>query len=537
MKKTVALLLALMLTISLSAIAVAEDKPVITIAVQDTTNVEDFNTNVTTLMLEEALGVDIQFDVYPATDYNVKINTMVMAGGADLPDVVFVTPSDAQLLNWIESKVIIPLNQYYEDETISPNIHDAIKRTGTNFTQMMVQYDGNIYAIPVFNQSYGNEYPHKAFYNQKWLDALGAEAPTTPDELYDLLVKVKNTDLNGNGKQDEYGFSGVLSNAGYSGWFTYVMNAFVYADQANGYLNVQDGVVSASYATEAWKDGLKFLRKLFAEDLLPKETLTQDDKQYLTMLNSEDCTTLAIIYMSTSRVNASLSWRNDFVAKAPLINRETGKPLSSYRPSAPNNGSFFITKNCENPELAFRIGDLMVSQLYSIMTRWGQEGVDWDYVWNIADSDKMVPTVDGFPKLFKAYDDPKFWSSGEMQNRSFIQKGPYIREYGIANGVAVDPATVTEYTKNLNAALALYQTNNYRPEEVTGKLVYSEEEIEVVADVKTTLDTYRDEWTANALAGNFDIDAEWDNYLNELKNIGLDEYIEVVQGVYDRMYK
>ena len=32
-------------------------------------------------------------------------------------------------------------------------------------------------------------------------------------------------------------------------------------------------------------------------------------------------------------------------------------------------------------------------------------------------------------------------------------------------------------------------------------------------------------------------DADWDNYLNELNNIGLEELIEVYQTVYDRMYK
>ena len=45
------------------------------------------------------------------------------------------------------------------------------------------------------------------------------------------------------------------------------------------------------------------------------------------------------------------------------------------------------------------------------------------------------------------------------------------------------------------------------------------------------------EWNANFMAGNLDIDANWDAYLEELNNIGMQQSLEVVQGVYDRMYK
>ena len=538
MKRLVSLFLVLMLAMSLPAFAMAEDVPVITIAVQQTNNVEDFNTNWTTLQLEERLGVDIQFEEYPSTDYGVKINAMIMSGGAELPDVVFVTPSDAQLLNWIESKCIIPLTKYYEDPALSPNIHDQIELTGTDFTKMLVQYDGNIYSIPVLNQSYTNEYSGKAFYNSSWLKALDATAPTTPDELYELLKKVKATDPNGNGKNDEIGMVGTMGSKNtYGGWFNYIMNAYTNVAGSIDPFQVKDGVVSAAFATDEWKEGLKFIRKLFAEELLPKEILTQDNNQYLAMLNTEECTTMSLYYTSPSRINAALAWRDEFEAYPPLINQETGKPQSAYNPSAPNNGSFFITKNCTNPDVAFSIGDLMVSEYFSIVTRWGQEGVDWDYTENVPENEKYVAWVDGFEKLLLPYNDGEFWSSGKMQNRSYIQKGPYIRRYGVANGRLKDPATDTLYQKHVNAADNLYQIEAYKPDEVIGKLVYSAEEMEIVADIRPTLDDYRNEWTANALAGNVDIDAEWDNYINELKSIGVDELTEVYQTVYDRMYK
>ncbi len=534
MKKLVSLLLAALMLLSLAPMAVAEESNVITIAVADKTNVEDFNTNGQTLLIEEMTGADLQFEVYPSTDYNTKINMMIQTGGAELPDIILVNPNDAEILSWIESGMLLPLDEFYANPELAVHMNDAIARTGVDIPSMMTMYDGHIYGIPTLNQSYNSEYNQKTWINTKWLEQLDATYPTTPEELYDLLVKVKNTDLNGNGKADEIGMVGNME--GYNGWFRYIMNAFVY-DGDNDHYTVTDGKIGVSYNTPEYKEGLKFIAKLFEEGLLPKEILTQDDNQFLTMLNSEECTALMFFYSSASRVNAALAWRDEFEGYPPLTNKTTGKPLSRYAPSVPNNGSFFITKNCKNPELAFKVGDAIISKDVCIITRWGEEGKDWDYVENVEGADKWVAWVDGFDLLITVYDDAKFWSSGEIQNRSWIQAGPYIREYGIANGRAKDPATVSLFDTHVSAADNLYQIEAYRPDEVIPKLLFSSEEMEVIADVRTTLNDFVKEWTANFLSGNLDIDANWDAYVGELEAIGLQDVLDVTQTVYDRMYK
>ena len=535
-KRLLALLLTLLLCASAAPALAEEEVPTIGIAISDAINVEDFETNTMTLMLEEACGVDLTFDVYPSTDYNSKINMMISAGGSELPDIILVNPTEAELLSWIESGVLLPITEYCYDETLAPNLHDAMKRTGVNILQQITMYDGEIYGIPTFNQSYSNEYGKKAWYNMEWLEQLGMSAPTTADELYELLVKVKETDLNGNGIHDEIGMVGTFGvNDSYAGWFDYCMTPFVYTGGSN-YLTVKDGIVGLAYTTEEWKEGIKFIRKLFEEELIPKEILTQDGNQYLAMLNSTEPTTMMFFYISQSRVNPANAWRDAYEAMVPL-NGPEGRPVSPYTPSMPNNGSFFITRNCENPEAAFKVGDTLVSEYFSIMTRWGEEGVDWDFIENVENADELVATVDGFEKVLVYYDDGTFWSSGEIQNRCWMQTGPYIREYAIANGAGIDPNTISVYTRHGTEAHNLYQQSAYRPDEYIPKLIYSADEIDVVADIQTTLNDFVREWTANFMAGNMDIDENWDAFQEELKNIGVDEYLEIVQTVYDRMYK
>ena len=39
------------------------------------------------------------------------------------------------------------------------------------------------------------------------------------------------------------------------------------------------------------------------------------------------------------------------------------------------------------------------------------------------------------------------------------------------------------------------------------------------------------------MLGNKNVETEWDAYLAELEAIGLDVYVETMQGAYDRMFK
>jgi len=312
------------------------------------------------------------------------------------------------------------------------------------------------------------------------------------------------------------------------------MNAFIYAGDAN-YFIVEDGKVSVAYNTEEWKEGLKYIRRLFAEKLLPVEILTQDKNQFLAMVNTEDVTSFSFSYTSPSPINATNPVRNDYVGLAPIAG-PGGKQYATYRESTANI-SFMITRNCKNPEAAFRLGDLMISEYFSIMQRWGEEGVHWDYYKNVKNPEKYVSQYANFDIYIVAYDDDTFWGSGTVQNASWLQRGPYIRQYGIALGRGIDPQTLTPFSKNYADADIAYQSGNYKPKEYIPKLIYTAEESEKITEIMTTLRNYVLEATSNFLVGNIDIDSNWDAYVKELNAIGLDTVLEVVQKVYDRMYK
>lgn len=523
-----------------SAVAEAAEKTQLTVWVPENLRIEDYETNHMTRLLEEQGNLDLTFVTQPSgSDYVTKINMALTAGNvADLPDVIVCENGkfkDSHIWDWAQAGTILPLTDYYDDPALAVNIDKAIARTGSDYPKQITSPDGNIYGVATLNQSYGNEYPDKMWYSRSWLEALGEKEPTTTEEFYQLLKKVKETDLNGNGKADEIGLVGLFkTNELYKGWFSYLMNAFVYAGDKY-FRTVNDGVVGVAYNTPEWKEGLKYIRRLFEEGLIASETLTMDVEQFKALMNAEEQVVFSMNYYAPDMLDANGPRVTEYQYLAPLEGPE-GVKYASYTKSVANT-TFIVTANCKNPEAAFRLGDLMSSEEIGITQRWGAEGSEWDYIANVPNPDNYVASVPSFPISIVTYHDALFWGGTELTNASWRQAGPYVRHYGIASGVGIDPATTEQYTIILNEAWDLYQQGGYNPAETIPKLIYTTDESDQTYEIRSNLEAFMMEQTASFLMGNQDIDAGWDAYVAELENIGLSAFLEVEQAVYDRMYK
>ena len=76
-----------------------------------------------------------------------------------------------------------------------------------------------------------------------------------------------------------------------------------------------------------------------------------------------------------------------------------------------------VSVDCENPQKAFQVGDLCVTEENGIVTRFGARGLDWDYVTDMKNPEKYISPYEGFDPFIVVHDDANFWGSGKMQNR------------------------------------------------------------------------------------------------------------------------
>ena len=63
---------------------------------------------------------------------------------------------------------------------------------------------------------------------------------------------------------------------------------------------------------------------------------------------------------------------------------------------------------------------------------------------------------------------------------------------------------------------------------------FTVEEAEVIAEVQTDIETYRDEMLYKFISGAADIDAEFDAYVEQLNKLGLDRLTKVYEASYAR---
>lgn len=502
----------------------------LTIAVPTNVTVLDYNTNNQTLLIEEALGVDLQFVELPSADYASKINVMIM-GGDELPDIIF---NPQGYTSWIEEDVIYDLTPFYENKTFAKNILEGAERAEKDILGYMTRPDGNIYIIPSYHDEVYTSVSQKLWLYQPWLDALGVSAPTTLDEFYNICKKVTENDMNGNGKSDEIGVSG----SSLSGWFDCLMSAFVYAHDAEWRL-LEDGKLSFAYTTDEWKEGLKYIKKFFDEGIIPKETLSQANDQYNAILNSSTPTLFS--FSGHNFTGTDVQRRKEYTA-VPALTGPNGARYSCRLPVIPNPGAV-ITTDCENPLAAFLVCDYMCSKTLSITQRYGQEGVDWDYMENvtIADHSEFAPTVEGYDIQFYPYDMITFWDSTGAQNKCYREVGPMMLDMALCSGAGIWKETTEPRAKlyadlelqTADAALSCYAD---QPKEIIDYAPMTVEETDEYSDISSAIKSYVNEMTCAFLSGEKDIDAHWDAYLKELEVIGIDDYLKVRQDAYDRVH-
>ena len=520
MKKTLSLLMALILCLTLALPAFAEstesrklvDEPTtITVGIPQSTLITDYVENDFTKWVEEQTGLTIEFELFPTTDSQQKLEIMVN-GGAKLPDtLISFSLSDAAVLNYGQNGVFTDLKGYF-DQGLAVNFAYAMTTIPEELTpeQMLSQItsaDGGIYAYPQYGSEIYNQYPNRWYIQQSWLDTVGMQVPTTTEELYDVLVAFRDKDPNGNGKADEIPMLGCETNQ--TTPERMIMNSFVYWNPSS-YLNVTDGQIWVPFDTDEWREGLRYMNRLVEENLLSAQTYTMDNAQYKTYTDlPEGEDTIVGIWMGAPSQsfdnNVNYKRRNEYVGMAPMAGPE-GVRYSPYNMPAPGYGAH-VTSYCEAPELAFRFLDSFWDIETSIRGRYGVKGVNWN--WAQEGQQSLFQQV-GTDIPASITQDVIVW--GTTNSSIWATTSPLFIPSWIMDGVVVD-ATGEKSALPMIARL--------------------------VGELSTLIKTYVNESMTRFIVGDLDIDddAAWETYKSELSSMQLSRWIELAQQCYDRMTK
>ncbi len=469
--------------------------------------------------LEKQTNVKVKWLDWPQSQQKEKRNLAFASG--TLPDAFYGSWSldKPDVVKYGAEGMLFRFNDYL-NETYMPNF-TRILEACPELLNALSTPEGDVYALPTLNQNGLPKTNDTLMINTEWLKKVNKEMPTTTDELFDVLMAFKEAgDLNGNGKDDEvpltfkYGENntGMMSLLGFTG---------IVSNSKLSRMAMKDGQPVFAPATDEYKEYLTFLNKLYSNGLLDREAFTMDNPAYNAKTQTSTPVAGVLSGWSAELVNRPIAGNDPtkegvYAYLAPVKGDNGKEPVWGMRVNALNaNLSFAISADSEYAEELVRWIDLAYAKEASVENYLGKIGVHIQKEEGEGNYSKIM-NAEG--KEFS--NDEK---SVEVPNKFAVA---WILE-GDANFV-----DVIDSPQNKDAADAFYEPyleENY----VNDYVMMTEEENERIAFLATDLISYVDQMSAKFITeGN--IDAGWDAYISQLKNLGLDEYVEIKTQIHNR---
>lgn len=553
MKRFLAILLCALLLVpsalalELSApgtLPVTDEEVTLTYGISQHALTTDYENNYITQLIEKMTGVKLDFVLFPTdgTEAKQKLSLMV-AGNQKLPDIIQMGLSDIERFTYGASGYFLPLNDFLSTEAFYWNLAMdtwATPEQKADVLKYAASPDGNIYGWPCYYVDPGDATALGLWINKQWCENLNLAIPTTTDELYTVLKAFKEQDANGNGDPNDE-----IPLIGHKGWMGNVaeclMNSFTYdafhTDQ--GYqLSVTDGKLWAPFATEEYHEGLRYIHKLSEEGLLSPLSFSQTQNELRSIMCAPND--------QASIVGAFVGHPSPLFGADGTVQRVyeyTGLPAmigpkgAQWTPFGGQLGAYniYVTADCQYPELAMRVLDAMAEQDFSLSARYGEKDVDWTYTTEGQINHRYLEGYTAVYAQTPTDERPARWTS--ENNTIWHDNTANILPPKLFAGLVTPPYT-SEYREYQMSTL-WYSTVPLRydrhPAETALKLIFTQDEIEMVGEIESSLRTYVDEAMARFILGDLDVEKDWDAYLAELDGIGLAQYLQVAQDAYDRL--
>ena len=391
--------------------------------------------------------------------------------------------------------------------------------------------DGNIYWLsPITIGDYqGNSWGSVkgAMIRKDWLDKLNIEMPKTTDELYDALLAFQQQDANGNGAQDE------LTRASLSSFYNGIAQMFGLGTDLVCFTDYESGKVTSPWYQDGIKDYINFMKKLYEAGLLDTAESGTENKveNRLALI----CSWWAGTYEEAAVIVSEGQPGANYVGI--ICDSETGvSPVVSIQDGIQKNSSYEVAFTSQaDPEVIGRLLDYLCSDEYSTLTEYGIEGYSFDVV----DGVKVKYTDSDISEVQLISNLPALWTNNAILPRLEIvdraQELATVIDAGYTAGYEE-----SGYSDKANVIKDIYENSeNYvftRMTPSASLAVATEEETQRSADLRADLDTYYKELLTKLIMGQASMD-DWDTYIAEMQELGLDELIEITQNRYDRANK
>lgn len=456
--------------------------------------------------LSKATGIDVEF-TFPASgsnDVDQAFQLMLVSG--TIPDLVCYLGYGGNQ-NYVTDGYFMDLAPIIASDAYNFNQLLASDEAYANFYQAMLN-KGPILAVPAATRQSDTLLRDSAnpgmYVRGDWLEELDIAIPETMDELTAMLQTLK----------DEKGLEASLMVSW--DYLRRLCSAYgVYFDMYQ-----EDGTVMYGPYTPQWKEYLAQMNEWYESGILAKNFAAVDSKELQSkMLNGQVAGTIGWL-------GGGVGTTTELAAADPNVEegyKLTGIPYPVLEKGQKNEyaviadrfggrsyGTWAISAKCEHPDIAMRWIDYFYSYEGMKTRCFGIEGENY------------VMGDDGFPIFDESmYNDPTM---------AFSQKlNTYVDQYWPSSG-GLSLGTNTEIQDQCAEAWAQGTSEAH----ALGYIPLSPEDADTVAGIQADTNTHVTEMQIKFITGERSLD-EFDDYLNELKGMGMDEVLSIYQAAYDEM--
>jgi putative aldouronate transport system substrate-binding protein len=464
--------------------------------------------------LMKRTGINLNFVMPSWATEKEQFNLMINSG--DYPDIANTNNSAyaGGADKAVEDEVWLRLNELAEK--YAPNYLALVNANEGNVKNNLTDSGNMIF----FCQIYDRNQPTFAGYGirQNWLDDLGLERPITYDDWHKTLTAFKDEKTGGKAPLD-------MAATGFAGmnWFT---GGFGVSTSTDGYAIQKDGVVSSSIISDGYREYLELMSSWYKEGLLDPDFVSGTG--YYAMGFGPDGARMwnditgacAMLYSfsGTFLADSGQAKPGTVMTLCPLPRKNanedpkiTGKGKFSTNMAGGSGAVIFAT--CEYPAEATRMIDYLYSPEGALLANYGVEGITFNYddAGKPKRSDLIMKNPDGL--------DPNI-----AQQVYMMHTGPLLFM------LDRDEETMTDYGREY------YDLWNIAGEwNISGNLTYTAEEGERIATLATDIKTYVEEFNCKVITGTQELtDDSWNAFVAQVKSMGIDELISIIQGAYDR---
>ena len=458
--------------------------------------------------IEKLTGIKVKY-IHPAQGQQVEQFNLLLSS-RQMPDMIE--------FNWysfaggpekaINDGYILRLNDLLDKS--APNLKKYLSEN-LDIDKMVVTDEGNYYVFPFIRGDDLLKIASGPIVRKDWLDELNLSVPETIDDWHTMLTEFKNK------KGANAPFATITGNNVFKTDLL-ANGCFVGAYGILGNYYVENGKVVYGFSRDEYKTFLDTFSKWREEGLIDPDFATTTSPNLDT-------------YMLTDKTGATIGWAGSGLGKGmlegvktntefnlvpapyPVLQRGDKPKFGQKDLSYITNASVAITTHCKNPELAAKFLDFGYGDEGMLAYNFGIEGESYEMVSN---SPKYTDLIMKNPEGLSVVHAMSKYIRGNY-NGPFVQMKEYVEQY-YALPQQKDALTVW------NTDMEKY---------TLPRVTFTSEESDKIARAQQNIDKHVSEYSLNVIMGNTTT-ADFDAYVKQLKDYGLDELLEIYNKALER---